>query len=266
MQPKYNIGQRLVFQNQETVVLQSDASRSRYFCQIGEAGLQMWVPENQLREGLPDGLPPTLFNRRTPHLIIVDNFYKNPDEIRSFAMQQEYAYDNRYYKGKRTKERFLWPFLKEEFERILGRPVIDWLNQPANGCFQITGYQDPLVYHSDAQSYAAAIYLTPFAPPSAGTSFWRDKKHHCRRPTNHPLEFDRFQSDEERRKVDSEVYSEYNILHPDNWELVDKVGAIYNRLAIWDAKMIHSASTYEGLVSAIVDKARMVQLFFFTVK
>ena len=75
-----------------------------------------------------------------------------------------------------------------------------------------------------------------------------------------------FRSDEERRKVDSEVYSEYNILHPDNWELVDKVGSIYNRLAIWDAKMIHSASTYEGLVSEIVDKARMVQLFFFTVK
>jgi hypothetical protein len=80
------------------------------------------------------------------------------------------------------------------------------------------------------------------------------------------LEFDRFSSDQERIQVADEVYNDYNILHPDNWELVDRVGAIYNRLAIWDAKMIHSASTYEGLISEVVDKARLVQLFFFTVR
>jgi hypothetical protein len=252
MNNKFLIGQRLVFQNQEVCVITHDSEKNKYFCQVGEAGLQMWIPEDQLQEGLPDGPPTTHFNRRTPHLMIVDSFYKNPDEIRNFAMQQEFAYDNRFYKGQRTKERYLWPYLKEEFER--------------NGCFQITGFQDPLVYHSDAQSYAAAIYLTPFAPPSAGTSFWRDKKHHVRRPPNHPLEFDRFSSDQERIQVADEVYNDYNILHPDNWELVDRVGAIYNRLAIWDAKMIHSASTYEGLISEVVDKARLVQLFFFTVR
>lgn len=266
MNNKFLIGQRLVFQNQEVCVIKHDSEKNKYFCQVGEAGLQMWIPEDQLLEGVPDGPPTTHFNRRTPHLMIVDSFYKNPDEIRNFAMQQEFVHDNRFYKGQRTKERYLWPFLKEEFERIIGRPIVDWLDQPANGCFQITGFQDPLVYHSDAQSYAAAIYLTPFAPPSAGTSFWRDKKHHVRRPPNHPLEFDRFSSDQERIQVADEVYNDYNILHPDNWELVDRVGAIYNRLAIWDAKMIHSASTYEGLVSEVVDKARLVQLFFFTVR
>ena len=268
MEPRFFVNQNVVFQNQNALILKhlpSADGTNRYYCQVGEAGLTMWVSEKDLSEGSA-GVPPTLFHRRMPHLTIIDNFYKNPDEIRDFALKQEYSSDNRYYKGQRTKDRFLWPFLKEEFERILGRPIIDWLNQPANGCFQITGYQDPLVYHSDAQSYAAAIYLTPFAPPSAGTSFWRDKNYHVRRPTNHPLEFDRFSSDEERIRVGNEVYSEYNILHPDNWELVDKVGAIYNRLAIWDAKMIHSASTYEGLVSNVADKARMVQLFFFTVR
>jgi hypothetical protein len=269
MEPKFFIGQRVIFQNQISVILSQKENSdgiNKYYCQIGESGLTMWVLENNLEDGNPTGPPLTHFNRRTPHLIIVDSFYKNPDEIRSFAMEQEFEADNRFYKGKRTKERFLWPFLKEEFERIIGRPIIDWLNQPANGCFQITGYNDTLVYHSDAQSYAAAIYLTPFSPPSAGTSFWRDKKHHSRRPTNHPLEFDRFQTDDQRRAADEEIYNDYNILHPDNWELVDKVGAIYNRLAIWDAKMIHSASTYEGLQSDVVDKARMVQLFFFTVR
>jgi hypothetical protein len=66
--------------------------------------------------------------------------------------------------------------------------------------------------------------------------------------------------------ADSEIYNQYNILHGDNWELVDRVGAIYNRLVIWDAKIIHSASSYEGLVSDDPKKSRLVQLFFFNIR
>jgi hypothetical protein len=142
---------------------------------------------------------------------------------------------------------------------------VDWLNQGANGCFQITGFNDPLVYHSDTQSYAAAIYLTPHAPLDAGTSFWRDKTHGCRRPPYHPLESGRFADDKARNTAGAEVYSQYNILHPDNWDLVDKVGGLYNRLVIWDAQLIHSASNYAGLESDVADKARLVHLFFFSV-
>jgi hypothetical protein len=198
-----------------------------------------------------------------PHVLIVDNFYKNPDEVRLFALEQEYVPNLKRYKGKRTTERYLWPFLKEEFERVLGRPIVDWLNQPCNGCFQVTGFNDPLVWHSDLQSYAAAIYLTPDAPVSAGTSFWRDKKYGARRPPEHPLEADRFAT-MSHAVASNEIYSKYNILHPDNWELVDKVGSIYNRLVIWDAQMIHSASSYEGMGDSVAE-ARLVQLFFFTV-
>jgi hypothetical protein len=51
------------------------------------------------------------------------------------------------------------------------------------------------------------------------------------------------------------------------WEReVKKAQAVYNRLAIWDAQMIHSASHYEGMESDVADKARLVQLFFFTVR
>jgi hypothetical protein len=269
METKFSIGQKVVFQTQTTNILThktTEEGTNKYYCEVGGIPLKMWIPEDELSLDEPGGNPVIHFNRRMPHLCIVDDFYKDPDYIRNLALQQEFFADNRFYKGKRTRERFLWPFLKEEFERILGRQIVDWLNQPANGAFQTTGYNDPLVYHSDAQSYAAAIYLTPFAPPSAGTSFWRDRKYHSRRPTNHPLEYDRFENDEQRRKAGEEIYNDYNILNADNWELVDKVGAIYNRLAIWDAKMIHSASTYEGLASDVLEKSRLVQLFFFTTK
>lgn len=265
---RFFAGQKLIFANQDVIVEKIEPWNDsfKYYCLVGGAQLGMWIPEDELNEGLPTGPPSVLFNRRIPHMIAIDNFYKNPDSVREIALMQDFVSNSQFYKGKRTTERFLWPFLKEEFERILQRPIIDWLNQPANGCFQITGFDDPLVWHSDAQSYAAAVYLTPNAPMSAGTSFWRDRTFGCRRPANHPLEYDRFNSDQEREMVNSKVYTDYNILHQDNWELVDKVGPIYNRLVVWDAQVIHSASSYEGMKSDIADKARLVQLFFFTVR
>lgn len=206
-----------------------------------------------------------VFNQRTPNIIVVDDFYKNPDEIRKDALSQKFEEDERYYKGKRSPYRHLLPYVREEFQRLLGGIEInDWLSQPFNGTFQMTNSENPLVWHSDTQTFAAAIYLTPNSDVNTGTSFWKDKKYGCRRP---PVIEDvkrinpTWKGEEELtpEKMCDEMYSEYNILHPDNWELVDRVGAIYNRLVIWDAKMIHSASSYGK-------EDRLVQLFFFSTK
>jgi hypothetical protein len=265
-QPRYAIGQKVLLANQESIVLaRKDNGRCLYFVETGPARLRMWAPEDWLQAGTPAGEPAVLFHPRTPHVLLVDRFYRDPDAIRALALEQEYVPNLKTYKGKRTRERFLFPFLREEFQRLLGRPIVDWLDQPANGVFQITGFNDPLVWHSDLKSYAAAVYLTPDAPPGAGTSFWRDRKHHARRPPNHPLEHDRFADDAARRQADRDIYNDYNYVHPDNWELVDQVGAVYNRLVLWDAQLIHSASSYAGMRSETADQARLVQLFFFTV-
>lgn len=200
------------------------------------------------------------FNTHIPHILIIDDFYKNPDEIKVQALAQKFEEDERFYKGKRSPYKHLLPYVKEEFERLLGVTITDWLGQPMNGIFQITSGNDPLVWHSDNQDYAAAVYLTPDAD-DMGTSFWRDKKYGCRRPPNHPMEEDKRQmaNEDEMQNMCNEIYSEYNLTHPDNWGLVDKVGAVYNRLVLWDAKLIHSASQYG-------DKERLVQLFFFSIE
>lgn len=186
------------------------------------------------------------FASRTPNILVVDDFFESPGGVRDIALGQSFEADDRYFKGKRS-QRFLWPYLREEFERLLGVRITDWTSQPANGCFQITTADDPIVWHSDSQDYAGAIYLTPEAPLGTGTSFWRDKTYGYRRPPPTVEQCD-------------EVYSEYNLVHPDNWELVDKVGSVFNRLVLWDAKLIHSATGYGG-----VDE-RLVQLFFFSVE
>lgn len=193
-----------------------------------------------------------IFNVRSPHLVVVDNFYKDPDAVRRMALSAEYKSNNKFYKGRRTDRGYLFPFLREEFCRILQADIIDWTNQPMNGVFQITSSKDPLVYHSDSQDYAAAIYLSPDLPFNMGTSFWCSKAGGCRRPPSNVLE--------NKPLLDTRtVYNDYSILNSDAWTLVDRVGSVYNRLVLWDAQLIHSASEYG-------DTERLVHLFFFNVR
>jgi hypothetical protein len=116
------------------------------------------------------------------------------------------------------------------------------------------------VWHADTQAYAAAICLDGECQPLAGTSFWRHRDTRCRRsPWSPRLDRDVNvgDTDEARHAAQQKMFNEYNFVHPDAWELIDRVAAISNRCVIWDAKLIHSATSYPS--------ARLVQLFFFTV-
>lgn len=199
---------------------------------------------------MPEPETTFVYNRKSPALLVVDDFYRDPKEVRRLALEQDYAPDLRFYKGLRSTKRWLFPYVKEEFERLLQRPILDWMAQPANGVFQKTEKNDPLVWHSDSQSYAAAIYLTLGANTyAAGTSFWAHLDHGSRRPDADP-------------QINADLYSEYNLTHPDNWQLVDRIGNVFNRLVIWDAQLIHSASSYDDFD---LGYERLVQLFFFNV-
>jgi Family of unknown function (DUF6445) len=117
----------------------------------------------------------------------------------------------------------------------------------------------------DILSYAAAVYLTPDAPPQSGTSFWRDRVHGCRRRPDHPLERKRLGSDEAVAAARSVVYDHYDIEHGENWELMESVAGLYNRLVIWDAALFHSATTYDHFTADGSAPTRLVQLFFFDI-
>jgi hypothetical protein len=234
-----------------------------YLIENGPDRLPMWVPAAILAQHQAPDHRETEFRRRLPDVVVVDDFFHDPDEIRQIALAQEYSADLRYYKGLRSNQRFLWPYLREEFGRLLGNSVTEWLGYSANGVFQQTSYQDPLVYHHDTQQYAAAVYLTPDGPPSGGTSFWRDRVHGCRRRPTHPAERARLGSDEAVKAAESVVYDRANIGSPDGWELIEAVAGLYNRLVIWDASLIHSATSYDNFSDAGTAPSRLVQLFFF---
>ena len=174
----------------------------------------------------------------------IDNFYDEPDKVRELALNQTFEFHPNNHKGKRTEKVFLFDGLKETFESILNQKIKNWNNYPVNGCFQICIGGDQLVYHVDLQEYAGIIFLTPDAPPSSGTSFYRSKY-------------------TKKTKVGSkgdEIVFKNGFLDCTEFELVDTVGNVYNRLVLFDAQMIHAASTYFG---NNLENGRLFQMFFF---
>ena len=187
---------------------------------------------------------------KPPSFIVVDNFYEDPDAVRSIALQQTFNPDLRYHKGRRTDTKFFAEGTKQRFEAILGCKITNWVEYEYNGIFQYCTSEDPLVYHSDVQRYAAAIYLTPDAPVETGTTFYRSRKY----PQIRKIHV----NDSNYNEVFENSYYDKT-----RFEQVDMVGNVYNRLVLWDARLIHSASEYFG-----TDKtnSRLFHLFFFDIE
>ena len=197
------------------------------------------------------------FKREHKDLIVIDNFYENPDLVRSFAMNSLGFEPSDYHKGQRSKERFYLKDTKEKFEMIIGRRITNW-DHPnyANGVFQFTTAQDPIVYHVDTQTYAAMVFLTPNAPLESGTAFYKSKF------TGATI-FDGTHDPEEFEKTFKGVSSNVNFYDSTQYELMDEVANVYNRLVLFNAKRIHAASKYFG---DEINNARFFQLFFFDVE
>lgn len=180
-----------------------------------------------------------------PSFVVVDNFYDNVDSIRKFALSLNFSYHANYHKGKRTDEVYRFNGLKENFESILNCKIKNWTNYRVNGCFQYCIGGDQLVYHHDTQEYAGIIFLTPDAPQQTGTTFYRSKhtKQMKIKNNNEP-----------------KVVFKNGFLDPTEFEVVDVVGNVYNRLVLFDSQMFHAASNYFGNT---LNNGRLFQLFFF---
>lgn len=153
-----------------------------------------------------------------PTIIVVDDFLADPDVYRGLALAQKFVKDGSA--GQRSVQSFASLMKPERFEKLLGRRITDWNRYPISGKFQICTAQDPIVFHSDTQEWAATIFLTPNAPPESGLSLVKNRR--------------------------GEPPQESNFYDATQWETVDRVGNVYNRLVIWDARHPHAPSAYFG--------------------
>lgn len=179
-----------------------------------------------------------------------DNFYSDPYTIREFALNQEYEIGGigKGYIGNRTHEQFLFSGLKERFENIMGKKIIKWEEYGMNGRFQYCWSGQPVVYHCDSQMWGGMIYLTPNAPFECGTTLYANKENKVRRGC------------EPGGRIAWDGKEGDPFLDKTPFEPVDVLGNVYNRLVIFDAQCIHSASEYFGTVK---ENCRLWQMFFF---
>lgn len=195
----------------------------------------------------PKQLDFELSSNRKKRIWVVDDFYQDPYAVREFALTREY-FEGGFGKGfigNRSKEKFLFPSLKPAFEKIIGEKITFWEDHDMNGRFQYCVSGDPLVYHADAQNWAAIIYLTPDAPPECGTSTFLHKKSGVRHGYDPNI---------------GAAFNQHTFLDRTPYQEVDVMGNVFNRLVIFDGRLIHSAREYFGWD---INSCRLWQMFFF---
>lgn len=192
---------------------------------------------------------------------VVDNFYEDPDAVREFALQQKFIEGGvgRGFIGRRTDTQFLFPGLKEKFEHIMGEEITVWEGHCENGKFQSCIAGEPITWHCDAQKWGGLLYLSPDAPFRCGTSLYAHKYNRARSYYDKDYEVEWRVPPEKGKPI------MYGGEHFDgtNFEPVDVMGNVYNRLIIFDASCIHAASEYFGYN---LKNSRLWQMFFFDTK
>lgn len=183
------------------------------------------------------------------NLIVIDNFYDNPLEVREFALKQSY-YSDTYYPGKRTKP-FATIDLKNKIEsyieNVAGKIIKFELYGCDNGSFQYATSIDETWIHSDNvdMNWGGMLYLTPYAPVNSGTTFYRFRENNI--------------EDSNELKLTKTNISQYGRDYT-KWEIVDVIGNKFNRLVLFNSKRYHCSSNYFG---KDINDGRLFQIFFF---
>jgi len=191
-------------------------------------------------------------------LIIVDNFYNNAMDTRNYILSQEFSVKGNFpgqrtisYANEHLKEmiqKYIEPFGGKITNFPCPKPDNSDAEDIYNGAFQYTTSRDRSWIHTDKwNNWAGVLFMTPDAPLSAGTAFYRFKDgatcEEDGKILNNIDEVDRFSQDLTK------------------WELVDSVGNVFNRLVLFNAHRYHMSMDYFGDTK---DNSRLFQTFFFS--
>ena len=195
------------------------------------------------------------------NLIVVDNFYKDPDAVRNFALGVEYQEDKvRNWPGRDSEHEHG----KEELTRLCSEIVGEELTtKPSNKCsyFRKTkvgqyGTQDVHFDPNPGLVWAGVIYLTPTFHPTGGTKFWKHKR------TGWEFAPGMAEAEQYGIQTHDDMVNFFNIEGKDRskWIETDNIAFKYNRLVMFNPFMWHSNGEWFGTDD---QSARLVQLLFF---
>jgi hypothetical protein len=188
------------------------------------------------------------------NLIITDDFYQNPDEVREYALSQEFSVRGNY-PGQRTSPVF-YDGLKNSIQYIIqqaGGKITQFEEFDYNTAFQYTTIEDKSWIHADQTTkWAGVCYLTPAAPITAGTALYKHKETGLYKAATNP-------DGSYNKELMDKIY-EKDCNDVSKWEMVDIVGNKYNRLVLYRGDLFHSSLDYFGTSKY---NGRLFQTFFF---
>lgn len=179
----------------------------------------------------------TPYHSFRPTILILDNFYQDPDTIRTLALQETQS---------QSSKSFATDELKNRFESILGKVITYWPTDTTNGSFQYAVQTQKSWIHRDKTEYSAVIYLTPHAPADSGTIFYRHKQS--------GKQYASSTEDENKMMADA--------TNDEAWEVMDIVGNKYNRCIIFNGRCSHKSDEYFGTTK---EDGKLFQIFSFNV-
>lgn len=185
------------------------------------------------------------------NIIITDDFYEDPYEVRRFALSQEFKTKGNF-PGARTVP--LFPeSVKDSIQKIVfnaGGKITNFSDNGSNACFQTAYAWDNTWIHADSldeNAWAGVCYLTPNAPLSGGTATYQHK------PSS--TYFSKYKNIERPQEADEDGCD------ITKWDPVDNFGNRFNRLVLYRGCIYHSSKDYFG---RSIDSCRLFQVFFFS--
>lgn len=195
-----------------------------------------------------------------PHLFVIDDFLRNPDEVRAQALGMSYSIGGRY-PGLNSAQKLRIEGLDQVISALVREPVrAPWTDDFSHGSCRISLASDdgPARIHIDQSHWSGILYLSLPKDCSGGTEFYRHKRTQTDRVPMDP---------ESLKKVGYSSYEELqrDILDKDaldhsNWEHTMTVPMRFNRLILLQPHYWHTSGPGFG---DTLENGRLVYLMFF---
>jgi hypothetical protein len=200
-------------------------------------------------------------------LIVIDDFYDNPDEIRRLALSLKFVRPRgATYPGGQAVADHDWSDVRERLRRYIDEPVDAPCPKPyavTQGLFRLALAPDGRSrldgVHQDAQRWSGVVYLSRDRDCKGGVAFFRHKRTGLA-ASSRELEYKLFGhlSHLPSARARTEILKYLRDMR--NWEEIGRVAMAYNRAVLLMAQCFHMSM---GVFGSKPEEGRLSQHFEF---
>ena len=209
--------------------------------------------ENSVTYASPQTRTPFVYKPKNPtcELFVIDDFFCNPVQMRSFIVTQEFPITGNFV-GSRTKS-YADNGIKDYLQRLLTGfklQITDFCvgdDAHINGAFVSTNSRSNNWIHCDPNyDWYGLVFLTPEIPESSTISFYKF-----------------IDGTERHGEKSNETLRELYNKDASKWTKTDSISVKFNRLVLFNPKRFHML---DNIVGTNVENGLIYQMFAFNAK